>query len=162
MVGLRCQGRGAPRQAFTGRALPAGLHKAGGGTVIKTEAVPLGVLASPAAGCQHRHGLWSRGSVWLPVRSRLAHHPPDPRRARLVQQHVSAKLQAINHSVRALRGQLYRRWLAVARRAAGGRAGRLAIGETVTVMLLSLSCLLSRYCHATVIYCHLLPLLLLW
>ena len=38
----------------------------------------------------------------------------------------------------------------------------LAIGETVTVMLLSLSCLLSRYCHATVIYCHLLPLLLLW
>ena len=38
----------------------------------------------------------------------------------------------------------------------------VAIGETVTVMLLSLSCLLSRYCHATVIYCHLLPLLLLW
>ena len=38
----------------------------------------------------------------------------------------------------------------------------LAIGETVTVMLLSLSCLLSRYCHATVIYCHLLLLLLLW
>ena len=119
MVGLRCQGRGAPRQAFTGRALPAGLHKAGGGTVIKTEAVPLGVLASPAAGCQHRHGLWSRGSAWLPVHSRLAHHPPGPRRARLVQQHVSAKLQAINHSVRALRGQLYRRWLAVARRAGG-------------------------------------------
>ena len=29
----------------------------------------------------------------------------------------------------------------------------LAIGETVTVMLLSLSCLLSLYCHA---YCHLL------
>ena len=38
----------------------------------------------------------------------------------------------------------------------------VAIGETVIVMLLSLSCLLSRYCHATIIYCHLLPLLLLW
>ena len=43
-----------------------------------------------------------------------------------------------------------------------GARRKIAIGETVTVMLLSLSCLLSRYCHATVIYCHLLPLLLLW
>ena len=31
-----------------------------------------------------------------------------------------------------------------------GRHPAVAIGETVTVMLLSLSCLLSRYCHATV------------